>query len=244
METNDDQLEPNIPHEEQFPENNQINRSTTKETVVKLEEIEVNYFLQKIFNSSLMSISNLFKPNTCLSITLGGYSYYFQNQLKNGRKYYYCQKRHDERCHGNVTLSQKGVVVKKRDHTCNGKEDTPLVREYEKIGKRFKINGLSYYRRAMKSRNNYFHCINSYSNGEKCPGSITITPDRRIAKSIGHSCNKFFQECSTTPKELPTELHDQLEPQLGSKIKTEKVKKNFLIVGLKNGRFFFLSEIF
>ena len=53
MNKNDEQLEREqlsyLPHEEQIPENSQIIRSTTKETIVKPEEIEVNYFLQKSF---------------------------------------------------------------------------------------------------------------------------------------------------------------------------------------------------
>jgi hypothetical protein len=83
----------------------------------------------------------------------------------------------------NVTFSPNGLVVEKRDHTSIGigKLDMPSVQEYEKIGRRFKINGHCYYFfTELKSKNKYFNCVNK--NGMKCPGSIIITPDHKIAQ--------------------------------------------------------------
>jgi hypothetical protein len=135
----------------------------------------------------------------CKSIAIDGYSYNLKSQLQNGNSFYLCQKRHTERCHGKVILSPNGLIVEKRNHTCNGigKVDKPSeddglenVQEYEKIsGSKFKINGHHYYfKKEQKTGNTYFQCICSNLIDGKCLGSITITPNRLIVKKVEHTC--------------------------------------------------------
>ena len=148
-----------------------------------------------------------------------------QNENADKRKSHYREKRHTEGCASNVTLSPSGTDVKKNNLSCGGKEIRKAlenVQEYKKIGKsKFKINGHCYYFLAESmSKNKYFNCV---KRDFKCHGSITITPDRKIANNVRHICNKVFKECTTTPKELPTEL------RLGTKINTEKVN-NFILI--------------
>ena len=73
------------------------------------------------------------------------------------------------------------------------------VLEYEEIGRRFKING-HYYNLNFKSKtgNKYYMCIKR-RRGLKCRGSITITPNLKILKKVGHTCNENHQ--STTEYE-------------------------------------------
>ena len=63
------------------------------------------------------------------------------------------------------------------------------VQEYEKKGGKFKINGHRYYFiTEYKSKNKYFQCIKKKCS-EKCPGSVTITPSRKIVNKVVHICN-------------------------------------------------------
>jgi len=138
------------------------------------------------------------KQRKCKSITIDGYSYNLISQFQDGNTFYLCKRRHTERCHGKVILSPNGLIVERRNHSCGGigkvdipSEDNELekVQEYEKKGGKFKINGHRYYfTREYKSKNKYFQCIKKKCS-EKCPGSVTITPSRKIVNKVVHICN-------------------------------------------------------
>ncbi len=70
-----------------------------------------------------------------------------------------------------------------------GKEK-PLeeVHEYKKEGRRFKINGYWYnFGKEFKSKDKYYSCNKRQT--KNCQGSITITRDRHIHKTIQHTCD-------------------------------------------------------
>ena len=121
-----------------------------------------------------------------------------QNENADKRKSHYREKRHTEGCASNVTLSPSGTDGKKINLSCGGKEIRKAlenVQEYKKIGKsKFKINGHCYYFLAESmSKNKYFNCV---KRDFKCHGSITITPDRKIANNVRHICDNVSQAIS------------------------------------------------
>ena len=66
--------------------------------------------------------------------------------------------------------------------------------EYEKIGRRFKINGFYYnFRREYTTKNKYYLC-NKNRCTIRCRGSITISPDSKIFKMVKHNCNTLKTE--------------------------------------------------
>ena len=59
--------------------------------------------------------------------------------------------------------------------------------EYEKIGRKFKIDGHFYYFRfESMTKNKQYSCIER--NTKRCRGSITISPNNKIVKKVEHSC--------------------------------------------------------
>ena len=61
------------------------------------------------------------------------------------------------------------------------------MHEYEEKNRRFKINGYYYsFQREFKSKNQYYVC--NKRKGQKCRGSITISPNRQIIKRVEHTC--------------------------------------------------------
>ena len=147
---------------------------------------------------------------------INGHHYYLNAEHKTGNKYFQCKLLNSigKKCSGSITITPNHRITKKVEHICCGigtvdmpSEDNGLekVQEYEKIGKRFKINGHRYYLTYKhKTGNKYFQCI--YARTQKCPGSILTTPNRQIAKNVEHRCNKVCQISSqqsskTTVKE-------------------------------------------
>ena len=74
--------------------------------------------------------------------------------------------------------------------------------EYEKIGRRFKINGFYYnFRREYTTKNKYYLCYKK----KDCRGSITISPNGQIVKRVEHTCNKTCHEINLTETDTGNE---------------------------------------
>ena len=74
--------------------------------------------------------------------------------------------------------------------------------EYVKIGRRFKINGFYYnFRREYTTKNKYYLCYKK----KDCRGSITISPNGQIVKSVEHTCNKTCHEINYTETDTGNE---------------------------------------
>ena len=83
--------------------------------------------------------------------------------------------------------------------------------EYEKIGRKFKIDGHFYYFRfESMTKNKQYSCIER--NTKRCRGSITISPNSRIVKKIEHICNKSqndnYNKGRAKAKLISEELHE------------------------------------
>jgi c-di-GMP-related signal transduction protein len=124
---------------------------------------------------------------------INGYFYKFRHESWTKNKYYQCYKRCNAiKCRGSITISPNGQIIKRVEHTCQCQDQIlEEVHEYEEIGRRFKINGYYYsFQREFKSKNQYYVC--NKRKGQKCRGSITISPNRQIIKKVEHTCQ--FQE--------------------------------------------------
>jgi hypothetical protein len=124
---------------------------------------------------------------------INGYYYNFSNESKTKNNYYLCNKRRNTiKCRGSITISPSGQIIKKVEHSCQSQNQIlEEVHEYEEKNRRFKINGYYYsFQHEFKSKNQYYVC--NKRKGQKCRGSITISPNRQIIKKVEHTCQ--FQE--------------------------------------------------
>ena len=134
-----------------------------------------------------LKIKNKYNPR--IVITVEGYSYYFNHQYKNKNIYYSCKKKTTEKCRGSVTLSPNETIVRKQFHTCSGickKELKSLdeVQEYEETNGKTRINGYFYHLSSVSTTKNKYYKCSKRKSKQKCRGSITITPNREIAKRL------------------------------------------------------------
>ena len=125
------------------------------------------------------------------SFKINGHYYNLKNKLMKKNKYYVCNKI-SQKCRGSITISPNRQIIKRVEHSCQSQNQIlEEVHEYEETNRRFKINGYYYsFQREFKSKNQYYVC--NKRKGQKCRGSITISPSRQIIKKVEHTCQ--FQE--------------------------------------------------
>jgi hypothetical protein len=117
---------------------------------------------------------------------INGYYYNFHNESTTKNKYYQCYKKNSQKCRGSITISPNRQIIKRVEHSCQIQNQIlEEVQEYEETGRRFKING-NYYNLILRSKNKYYVC--NKRNGQKCRGSIILSPNHHIIKKVAHTC--------------------------------------------------------
>ncbi len=123
------------------------------------------------------------------SSKINGHYYNLRCELKSKNKYYKCDKRVGSiKCRGSITISPDRHVIKKVEHSCKIQDKIlEKVQEYEETDGRFKINGDNYNLISdSRSKNKYYVCNKRY--GQKCRGSIILSPNHYIIKKVAHTC--------------------------------------------------------